>query len=86
MVHHRRKLGKMHYLKFYTAAPGRQRQSVERQHSEESLRVTAKRHGINQKTVAKWKKRTVVKDLPTGTREPHSTVLGAVHQPRHDRS
>jgi hypothetical protein len=28
------------------------------QHSQESLRVLAKRHGINQKTVAKWKRRT----------------------------
>lgn len=27
------------------------------QHSQESLRALAKRHGINQKTVAKWKRR-----------------------------
>lgn len=33
------------------------------QHSQESLRVLAKRHGINQKTVAKWKNRTSVADL-----------------------
>jgi hypothetical protein len=45
------------------------------QHSQESLRATAKRHGINQKTVAKWKKRTSVADLPTGPRNPQSTVL-----------
>ena len=45
------------------------------QHSQESLRVLAKRHGINQKTVAKWKKRTTVKDLPTGPKDAHSTVL-----------
>jgi len=45
------------------------------QHSEESLRALAKRYGINQKTVAKWKKRTAVKDLPTGPKDPHSTVL-----------
>ena len=45
------------------------------QHSQESLRVRAGRHGINQKTVAKWKKRTSVADLPTGPREPTSTVL-----------
>jgi hypothetical protein len=37
------------------------------QRSQESLRVLAKRHGINQKTVAKWKKRTAVKDLPDGS-------------------
>ena len=35
------------------------------QHSQESLRALAKRYGINQKTVAKWKKRTSVADLPT---------------------
>jgi len=45
------------------------------QHSQESLRALAKRCGINQKTVAKWKKRTSVADLPTGPREPTSTVL-----------
>ena len=45
------------------------------QHSQESLRALAKRYGINQKTVAKWKKRTSVADLPTGPREPTSTVL-----------
>ncbi len=45
------------------------------QHSQESLRVLAKRFGINQKTVAKWKKRTAVKDLPTGPKDAHSTVL-----------
>jgi len=45
------------------------------QHSQESLRALAKRHGINQKTVAKWKKRTSVADLPTGPRNPKSTVL-----------
>jgi transposase InsO family protein len=45
------------------------------QHSQESLRVLARRYGINQKTVAKWKKRTAVKDLPTGPRDAHSTVL-----------
>src|SRR3546814_16629055 len=32
-------------------------------------------YGINQKTVAKWKKRTAVKDLPTGPKDVHSTVL-----------
>jgi transposase InsO family protein len=45
------------------------------QHSQESLRVLAKRYGINQKTVAKWKKRTAVQDLPTGPKDAHSTVL-----------
>jgi len=45
------------------------------QHSQASLRALAKRYGINQKTVAKWRKRTSVADLPTGPREPRSTVL-----------
>ena len=45
------------------------------QHSQESLRVLAKRHGINQKTVAKWKRRTFVADLPTGPKDARSTVL-----------
>jgi transposase InsO family protein len=39
------------------------------------LRVLARRYGINQKTVAKWKKRTAVKDLPTGPKDAHSTLL-----------
>jgi transposase InsO family protein len=46
-----------------------------KQHSQESLRVLAKRHGVNQKTIAKWKKRTSVADLPTGPRQAKSTVL-----------
>jgi transposase-like protein len=45
------------------------------QHSQESLRTLAKRYGINQKTVAKWKKRGSVVDLPTGPKVPRSTVL-----------
>jgi RNA-directed DNA polymerase len=45
------------------------------QNSQESLRVLSRRYGINQKTVAKWKKRTTVKDLPTGLKEPKSSVL-----------
>jgi transposase InsO family protein len=45
------------------------------QHGEASLRALSKRYGINQKTVAKWKKRASVADLPTGPKEPKSTVL-----------
>ena len=45
------------------------------QHSQASLRALAQHYGINQKTVAKWKKRTSVADLPTGPKEPKSTVL-----------
>ena len=58
-------------------SPTRGTEAVRRaiQNSQESLRTLSKRYGINQKTVAKWKKRTSVADLPTGPREPHSTVL-----------
>ncbi len=43
--------------------------------SQASLRALAGRHGINPKTVAKWKKRDTTTDRPTGPRVPHSTVL-----------
>ena len=45
------------------------------QESQESLSVLARRYGINKKTVAKWKKRESVCDLPTGPKQPHSTLL-----------
>ena len=45
------------------------------QHSQASLRSLARRYGINQKTVAKWRKRASVADLPTGPKERKSTVL-----------
>jgi transposase InsO family protein len=44
-------------------------------HSQESLSVLARRHGINPKTVSKWKKRKSAGDLPTGPKAPRSTVL-----------
>ena len=50
------------------------------QHSQESLRALATRHGINQKTVAKWKHRTSVADLPTGPTTPKSTVLSVADE------
>lgn len=50
------------------------------QNSEASLRALSKRYGINQKTVAKWKKRAFVADLPTGPKEPKSTVLSLEHE------
>src|SRR4051794_12289387 len=45
------------------------------QHSQESLRLLSRRHGINPKTVAKWKKRPSVQDERTGPKDPRSTVL-----------
>ena len=47
------------------------------QHSQESLSGLAKRYGVNPKTVAKWKARSFVSDLPTGPKQPRSTVLSA---------
>lgn len=32
-------------------------------------------HGINPKTVLKWRKRATVEDCKAGPKEPHSTVL-----------
>ena len=42
------------------------------QNSEASLRALSARYGINQKTVAKWRKRTSVADLPTGPKGDQS--------------
>ena len=52
------------------------------QNSQESLRALAKRYGINQKTVAKWRQRETVADLPTGPKEAKSTVLSASRRRR----
>lgn len=40
-----------------------------------SLSALAKRHGINPKTVAKWRKRATTTDAPMGPKQPRSTVL-----------
>ena len=45
------------------------------QHSQESLRLLARRHGINPKTVAKWRRRDCTADRRTGPSVPKSTVL-----------
>jgi transposase-like protein len=45
------------------------------QRSQASLRTLAHRHGINPKTVAKWRKHCSVADLRTGPKHPRSTVL-----------
>ena len=45
------------------------------QHSKESLRALATRHGVNQKTVAKWRKRSPTTDLRTGPKDARSTTL-----------
>jgi transposase InsO family protein len=50
------------------------------QNSQASLRALAARHGINPKTVAKWRKRDTTADRPTGPRAPHSTVLSVAEE------
>jgi transposase-like protein len=45
------------------------------QRSKATAKELAERHGINPKTVAKWKKRAFVHDAPMGPKEPRSTVL-----------
>ena len=44
-------------------------------YGQESLKTLAKRCGINPKTVAKWRKRGSVAELPTGPKQPKSTGL-----------
>jgi transposase-like protein len=39
------------------------------QTSQESLRALAKRYGITQKTVVKWKRRGSVADIPPGPKK-----------------
>lgn len=45
------------------------------QNSQESIRTLARRHGLNPKTVAKWKRRTTTADAKMGPRQRQSTVL-----------
>lgn len=45
------------------------------QRSQESIRALARRHGVNPKTIAKWKRRSSPADAPMGPKEPRSTVL-----------
>jgi len=45
------------------------------QRSKASLKDLAARYGLNQKTVAKWRKRAFVNDAPMGPKTPRSSVL-----------
>lgn len=60
---------------FYMGAP--QRPAVRRaiQRSPESLRVVAKRNGVNPKTIANRRSRKSVAGLPTGPKKARSTGL-----------
>jgi len=64
-------MGQVYHGSATTTAAGRRAE----QHSQESLRAPAKHYGVNQKTIAKWRRRASNADLPTGPREPRSTVL-----------
>ena len=45
------------------------------QRSQASIAQLSRTHGVNPKTVAKWKRRTSVEDRRTGPREPRSSSL-----------
>jgi len=45
------------------------------QQSQESIAKLSERYHLNPKTVAKWKKRTHVHDVPMGPKQPRSTIL-----------
>src|SRR5215211_2127801 len=48
---------------------------AELQASQEATRILAARHGLNPKTVQKWRKRTTTVDQPMGPKRPRSTTL-----------
>ena len=45
------------------------------QRSKASIQALSERHGINPKTVAKWRRRASPEDCRMGPKVPHSTVL-----------
>jgi hypothetical protein len=45
------------------------------QRSKASIQELSERHGVNPKTVMKWRKRAFVHDAPMGPKNPRSTVL-----------
>lgn len=52
----------------------------ELQRSQASVASLAKRFGINEKTVIKWRKRRSVEDMPMGPKERRSTVLSEMEE------
>src|SRR3712207_3538504 len=48
---------------------------AELQRAQATTRALAARHGLNPKTVAKWRKRTTAADAPMGPRRARGTVL-----------
>lgn len=53
---------------------------AELQASKESSRALAARYGLNPKTVAKWRARTVTSDAPMGPKTPTSTILSPAEE------
>ena len=50
------------------------------QRSQDSITALAARHGLNPKTVAKWKRRTFTQDVAMGPKAPRSTTLSAAEE------
>jgi len=50
------------------------------QQSKETVSQLAKKHGINEKTVLKWKRRSTIEDMPMGKKVVTSTVLTAIEE------
>src|SRR3712207_5404750 len=53
---------------------------AELQKAQGSTRALAARHGLNPKTVAKWRARQTTADQPMGPRRPRSSVLTEVEE------
>ena len=65
------------WARYFTAAPRPRTPSELRYSDRRLLKELAARHGLNHKTVAKWRKRAFVNDAPMGPKTPHSTVLSS---------
>lgn len=53
---------------------------TELQRSQASAAHLARKYGINEKTVLKWRKRQLVEDMPMGPKERRSTVLSPMEE------
>lgn len=60
-------------LAAYSSSVAARRQTLQR--SKAPLKELAAQHGLNAKTVAKWRKRAFVHDAAMGPKAPRSTVL-----------
>ena len=53
---------------------------AELQRSQASVATLARKYGINEKTVLKWRRRQSVEDMPMGPKERRSTVLSPMEE------